>query len=85
MAAVALRSDNWQVHHLSADLPPKQLIDYGATCEVTLAVITVTQPDVQLAANATAVKLRTAGTPTIVGGSEQTLYDLLNKARSATV
>lgn len=85
MAAVALRSDNWQVHHLSADLPPEQLLDFCATYEVALAVITVTQPDVQPAANATAAKLRTAGTPTLVGGSGQTLYDLLDLARSATV
>ena len=85
MAAVALRSDNWQVHHLSADLPPEQLIDFCASYEVALAVITVTQPDVQPTADATAVKLRTAGTPTIVGGSGQTLDDLLDRARSATV
>lgn len=85
MAAVALRSDNWQVHHLSADLPPEQLLDFCATYEVALAVITVTQPDVQPAANATAAKLRTAGTPTIVGGSGRTVYDLLDRARSATV
>ena len=85
MAAVALRSDNWQVHHLSADLPSEQLIDFCAAHEVALAVITVTQPDVQPAADATAVRLRTAGTPTIVGGSGQTLYELLDRARSATV
>ena len=85
MAAVALRSDNWQVHHLNADLPPEQLIDFCATGGVTLVVITVTQPDVQPLADATAIKLNTAGTPTIVGGSGQTLSNLLDRARSATV
>jgi len=84
MAAVALRSDNWQVHHLSTDLPPDQLLDFCASHEIALAVITVTHPDVQPAADATAVKLRAAGTPTIVGGSGQTLHDLLGQARSAT-
>jgi len=85
MAAVALRSDNWKVHHLSADLPPEQLIDFCVAYEVAVAVITVTQPDVQPVADATAVKLRAIGTPTIVGGSGQSVYDLLDRARSATV
>lgn len=85
MAAVALRSDNWLVHHLSADLPPEQLVRFCADHKVALAVITVTQSGVQPLADATAVELRTAGTPTIVGGAGQTLKDLLHRARSNTV
>jgi excisionase family DNA binding protein len=83
MAAVALRSDNWLVHHLGADLPPEQLIAFCAEHEVALAVITVTQPDVQRFADATALELRAAGTPTIVGGAGHDLDELIDRARSA--
>ena len=83
MAAVALRSDNWHVHHLGADLPPEQLIAFCTEHEITLAVITVTQPDVQLLADATALDLQAAGTPTIVGGAGHDLDELIGRARSA--
>ena len=83
MAAVALRSDNWHVHHLGADLPSEQLIAFCTEQEVALAVITVTQLDVQRVADATALELRAAGTPTIVGGAGHDLDELIDRARSA--
>ena len=83
MAAVALRDDNWHVHHLGADLPPEQLRQFCETNDVNLAVITVTNPDVDQQALATADELRAGGTPTIVGGRGQSLDRLLEQARSA--
>lgn len=82
MAAVALRSDNWHVHHLGADLPPEQLVAFCTEHEIALAVISVTQPDVRPLADSTALELRAAGTPTIVGGAGNDLVELLERARS---
>ncbi len=81
MAAVALRADHWQVHHLGADLPGDQIEQFCDQHEIDLAVITVTNPEVRSVANSTAEALRTAGTTTIVGGTGETLSDLLAQAR----
>ena len=83
MAAVALRADNWHVHHLGADLPPEDFADFCAAHQVGLAVITVTNPDTRELAEATADALRSAGTPTIVGGRGSDLADLVELARRA--
>ncbi len=45
MAAVAMREDNWHVHHLGADMPAEDLVDFCAEHDLTVAVITVTMPD----------------------------------------
>jgi excisionase family DNA binding protein len=82
MATVALRSEHWRVHHLGADLPADQLIAFCADHDVALAVITVTQPDIQRVADSTARDLRAAGTPTIVGGAGHDLDELIERARS---
>jgi excisionase family DNA binding protein len=82
MAAVALREDNWHVHHLGADLPPEQIVDFCRAHPVSFAVITVTNPNTQVVADTTADALRAAGTPTIVGGAGSDLTELIELARS---
>ena len=82
MAAVALRADNWHVHHLGADLPPDEMLDFCRTHPVSLAVITVTNPETRVLADTAADALRAAGTPTIVGGAGSDLSELLELARS---
>lgn len=84
MAAVALRDDNWHVHHLGADLPPEQFREFCERHDVTLAVISVTNPDVEALAVSTAAELRAAGTPTLVGSRGESLEGLLEQARSVT-
>jgi methanogenic corrinoid protein MtbC1 len=81
MAAVALRSDNWHVHHLGADLPADQIAQFCRDHHVDLAVITVTNPESRQLADATALELRAAGTPAIVGGAGNTLAELTELAR----
>ncbi len=83
MAAVALRADNWHVHHLGADLPPEDLADFCEAHQVGLAVITVTNPDTRELAEATGRTLRSRGTPAIVGGRGSDLADLVDLARRA--
>lgn len=83
MAAVALREDNWHVQHLGADMPPDELMQFCEEHTVTLAVVTVTNSGVAHLAMTTARRLRTAGTPTIVGGPGLTLDEMLARAREA--
>ena len=85
MATVALRADNWHVHHLGADLPPDEITGFCATHHVDVAVITVTNPETRATADATATRLRAAGTPAIVGGLGDDLTELIDLARRAAV
>ena len=83
MAAVALRSANWSVHHIGVDTPPRELMGFCMEHSVDLAVLTVTNPDAIELTEHTADALRAAGVPTIVGGPGRTLDDLLGQARDA--
>ena len=83
MAAVALRDDNWRVHHLGADLPPEELTGFCDGHEVDVVVITVTNPDARPAADAAATLLRADGIPTIVGGLGNDLAELIELTRDA--
>jgi excisionase family DNA binding protein len=83
MAAVALRADNWHVHHLGADLPPDEITRFCESSVVDVAVITVTNPETRATADATATRLRVAGTPAIVGGPGKDLIELIDLTRSA--
>ena len=83
MATIALRDDNWQVHHLGADTPPDELVQFCTQQPIDLAVLTVTNPDSIQIAEHTATTLRTAGIQTITGSPGRTLDDLLNQARDA--
>lgn len=83
MAAVALREDNWHVHHLGADMPADDLVDFCAEHDVTIAAITVTMPETAELAMAAAERLRAAGTPAIVGQPGLSLDHLIEQARQA--
>lgn len=83
MAAVALREDQWRVHHLGADLPADEIIQFCAEHDVDIAVLTVTTPSVQPLVDSTAAALRADGVPTVVGGPGRSLDDLRVEARRA--
>jgi len=84
MAAAALRADNWRVEHLGANMPPDELIDFCATHDITVAVLSVTNSDVEAVVQRAATALRKSATPVIVGGPGRTLDDLLAEVRAAT-
>lgn len=84
MATVVLRDANWQVHHLGADMPPRELIDFCAEHAVDVAVISSTNSEVADVAADTAARLEAAGTPTILGGPGSSLHDLLDRAAART-
>lgn len=83
MATAALRSDNWTVEHLGANMPPDELAQFCREHEVDLAVLSSTNPETADLATATADRLRAAGMRVIVGGPGSTLDDLVVSARAA--
>lgn len=83
MATVALREANWHVHHLGADMPGDEIVDFCTVHGVDLAVLTVTNPDVAGLADDTARRLRDSGIATIVGGPGRRLDELVDEAADA--
>jgi MerR family transcriptional regulator, light-induced transcriptional regulator len=83
MAAAALREDNWNVHHLGADVPTDQLVDFCSSQELDLAVLTMTNPDCAVTAEAAMIAIERTGTAVIVGAPGRSLDDLLIQARGA--
>lgn len=84
MAAVTLRDNNWNVHHLGADMPADELIGFCDAHDVDVAVLTLANPDCRELAERTGVDLAKAGTPSIVGGPGRTLEELLEQVGSAS-
>lgn len=84
MAAVVLRADHWHVDHLGADMPPDEIVGFCSTHPIDVAVLTVTNPDVVDVALVTADRLRGLDVPTVVGGPDRSLSQLLDDVRRAS-
>lgn len=82
LAACSLREDNWLVHHLGADLPPKGLIRFCQEEQVDLVVLTVTVSKHGAKAARTAAQLARLGLRVLVGRPGQALDELQRLARS---
>lgn len=80
-ATIALREDNWHVHHLGADVPADEIVRFCTDNEADLAVLTVTSPEVRNDAERTADRLGAVGVRALVGGGGDTLQDLRRRAR----
>ena len=83
MAAVTLRDNNWLVHHLGADMPPEELIQFCSEHEIDVAVLTVLNSDCTELAQTTGATIEKSGTPTIVGGPGRTLDELVQQVHEA--
>ena len=83
LAAVVMRDDNWSVEHLGANMPPDELVLFCAEHDVDVAVLSSTNPDPAELAAETARRLRSAGTPVVLGRPGRTLADLVVDARAA--
>lgn len=80
MAAVALREDNWRVHHLGADMPPADIAGLCVELPADLLVLSVANPDAHPLAERVAADLE-GRVPTLVGHPNATLQDLVARAR----
>jgi excisionase family DNA binding protein len=83
LASAALREDNWRVHHLGADMPASEMLDFCTRNRVDLAVLTVTTIEAQKPARRAASLLRKAGVRTLVGRPDASLADLQRLARES--
>ena len=82
MAAVVLRADRWQVHHLGTQVPTPDLIDLTRTLEATLVVLSLTTDDVLDPARAIADDIRSGTTAEVLlGAPGMSLTDLVKVAR----
>ena len=81
LAAVALREDNWWVHHLGADLPAEQLMEFCREQRVDLVVLSVTNTRLGPGATGLATQLPDLGLRTLVGSPGRSLEDLQQLAR----
>ncbi len=83
MAAIALREDNWNVHHLGADVPGDELVSFCESEAVDLVVVTVTSASGRRRARRAAARLEALDLPVLVGRPGATLEELLATARDA--
>jgi excisionase family DNA binding protein len=82
MATLALREDNWHVHHLGADLPRQELFRFCREHKVDLVVLTTTTNATRTAAHECAEDLRRLGVRALVGEPGDTLTELQRRARN---
>jgi excisionase family DNA binding protein len=82
MAAIALRADRWQVHHLGTQVPVADLIDLVRTLAADLVVVSASSSESAEAAGAAAERVRAeTGVSVLVGTPGAPLRGLLEAAR----
>ena len=82
MAALVLRADRWQVHHLGTQVPTPDLIDLVRTIAAGLVVLSPTNPSSVPDAQRVADEVRAAtGAHVLVGSPGATLGALVDSAR----
>ena len=81
MAAVALRADRWQVHHLGTQVPAEDLVELAVAVGTNVVVLSVTNPEARPEAERVAEAAQAAGVAVLVGGNGLTLRDLLERVR----
>jgi excisionase family DNA binding protein len=83
MAAAALRDDNWRVEHLGANMPPEDIAGFCSSHDVDVAVLSVTNSQVEPAVQRATAALAGSGIPVVVGGPGRGLDDLIASVRAA--
>jgi len=84
MAAVALRADRWQVHHLGAQVPVPDLVDLVSDVGAGLVVLSVTYRAAGPRAEQARAALAPTGATILIGAPEQSLHRLVADARRRT-
>jgi excisionase family DNA binding protein len=82
MAAVVLRADRWQVHHLGTQVPGPDLVDLARTLEADLVALSLTNREAEPAACALGDQVRAATDAVVlVGAPGRPLRELVEAAR----
>jgi len=83
MAAVCLRADRWQVHHLGTQVPVPDLVALLTSLKADLLVLSVCNRGLDRATDATVGAAQEAGLRVLVGGPDRTLRELVDLARAS--
>jgi excisionase family DNA binding protein len=84
MAALVLRADRWQVHHLGTQVPTEDLVDLTRLVAADLVVLSPTNPSSVVGAERVADEVRAGtGARVLVGAPGATLADLVAGARGS--
>lgn len=83
MAAICLRHDRWQVHHLGTQVPTADVVALLPTVKADLLVLSLCNPRLDGTVDATAAAATAAGVRVLVGGPGCTLRQLLERARAS--
>ena len=82
MAALVLRADRWQVHHLGTEVPTVDLVEMARSLSAALVVLSTTEPDAAAGAQETADQIRAGcSSHVLVGAPGTSLRDLVSLAR----
>ena len=82
MAAVVLRADRWQVHHLGTQVPTPDLIDLVRALTADVVVLSLTNPQAVASAQAVGDEIRTSTSASVlIGAPGMTLRDLVTTVR----
>ena len=82
MAALVLRADRWQVHHLGTQVPTPDLVDLSRAVGATLIVLSPANPPAVDEAGRVADEVRRATSARVLVGSPgASLSDLVSSAR----
>lgn len=85
MAAVVLRADRWQVHHLGTQVPAPDLIDLVRALQANLVVLSVTNTELMATIELLAEQIReTTAAEVLIGTPGRTLRDLVTEARKVS-
>ncbi len=83
MAALCLRADRWQVHHLGTQVPVPDLLALLGAVKADLLVLSVINPALNGSTDTAADAARQAGVKVLVGGPGRTLRQLVELARAS--
>ncbi len=83
MAALCLRSDRWQVHHLGTEVPVPDLVSLLRVVKADLLVLSRCDPAPADAVDAVSRAAGDVGVKVLVGGPGRTLRQLLDLARAS--
>ena len=85
MAAVVLRADRWQVHHLGTQVPTPDLIDLVRALQANLVVLSLTNTAVLATSDLVTGQIRAhTDAAVLVGAPGSTLRDLVAEARKVS-
>ena len=83
MAAVCLRADRWQVHHLGTQVPVDDLMALLRSVKADVLVLSVCNPALNGSVDMTTAAAREAGINVLVGSPGRPLRELVELARAA--